>query len=85
MNKWKKKAIKDLNTIISNQSEKSYLQANRKQDGSYYKKHRPYSITEESKKALGFINILNNDTVTLGQEEEIKAFLIPFRTFRNFI
>lgn len=85
MNKWKGKAIKDLNKIISNQSKKSYLQANRRQDGFYYKKHRPYSITKESKQALEFIEVLNNDTVTQEQEEKIKAFLLPFRTFRNFI
>lgn len=38
MNKWKEKARKDLNTIISNQSMKSYLKANRKKDGTFYKK-----------------------------------------------
>ena len=85
MNKWTEKARKDLNKIISNQSMKSYLKANRKKDGTFYKKHRPYSITTESQRAISFISILNNDTITRVQEEEIKAFLIPFRTFRNFI
>lgn len=86
MNKWIEKAKRDLNLIISNQCRESFLQANTKKDGTLYQKRRPYSVPEESQKALRYVEILTyNDTVTRGQEEEIKAFLMSFRTFRNFI
>ena len=85
MNKWVEKAKKDLNLIISNQCRESFLQANTKKDGTLYQKRRPYSVPKESQKAVEFLNILNNDIITLEQEEEIKSFLMPFRIFRNFI
>ena len=44
------------------------------------------SVPEESQKALRYVEILTyNDIITREQEEEIKAFLMPFRTYRNFI
>lgn len=86
MNKWIEKAKKDLNLIISNQCRESFLQANTKKDGTLYQKRRPYSVPEESQVALKYVEMLTyNDTITREQEEEIKGFLIPFRTYRNFI
>lgn len=82
---WITKAREDLRRIIDNQCKESYLQANRKKDGTFYKKHRPYSVPTESLKALEYINTLYNNVITREEEEEIKAFLLPFRTFRNFI
>lgn len=81
--KWEIKAIIDLDKVISSQCKESYLRANRKKDGSYYKKHRPYSIPSEALEALKYKEMLLTTTlVTKDQEEEIKVFLIPFRTFR---
>lgn len=82
---WITKAREDLRRIIDNQCKESYLQANRKKDGTFYKKHQPYSVPTESLKALEYINTLYNNVITREEEEEIKAFLLPFRTFRNFI
>ncbi len=81
--KWEIKAIIDLDKIISSQCKESYLQANRKKDGSYYKKHRPYSVPSEALEAIEYKSmLLTTIPVTKDQEEAIKAFLIPFRTFR---
>lgn len=84
MDKWKIKAITDLEKIISSQCKESYLQANRKKDGSYYKKHMPYSVPSEALNAIEYKRMLMTTTpTTKEQEEAIKAFLIPFRTFRT--
>jgi|BioPla2DNA2_1021312.scaffolds.fasta_scaffold229291_2 hypothetical protein len=79
---WIIKAKEDLNKIIDSQCLESYLQTNRKQDGTFYKKHRPYSVPEEALKAIDYRVILSKDIITRDEEEEIKAFLLPFRTFR---
>lgn len=79
---WINKAYEDLDKIIEKQCLESYLQVNKKKDGSFYKKHRPYSVPEEALKAIEYRKILRKDTITKKEEEEIKAFLLPFRTFR---
>lgn len=80
---WEIKAITDLEKIISSQCKESYLQANRKKDGSYYKKHMSYSVPSEALKAIKYKRMLMTTTPTTKEQEEvIKAFLIPFRTFR---
>lgn len=82
---WISKAKEDLNKIISNQCLESYLKMNRKKDGTFYKKHRPYTIPEESQRAVEYLTILEKENVSIQEEEEIKFFLLPFRTYRNFI
>lgn len=80
---WINKAKKDLRLIEANHSLQSYLQMNRKTDGSYYKKHRPYTIPSEGLQALEYLNILTYEDITKEIEEEIKAFLMPYRTYRT--
>lgn len=85
-NKWIDKARIDLNSIITKYSRDSYLQMNRKKDGTFYKKHRPYTIPAEAKMALEHLRTLGKSEITLEQEEEVKAFLIPYRiTRREFL
>lgn len=48
--------------------QQSYLQANRKKDGSFYKKHRPYSIPETAERLIDCLN--KND------EELAKAIML---------
>ena len=80
---WEIKAITDLEKIISSQCKESYLQINRQKDGSYYKEHMPYSVPSEALEAIEYKSMLMTTTpTTKEQEEAIKAFLIPFRTFR---
>ena len=80
---WINKAKKDLRLIKANYSLQSYLQMNRKPDGTYYKKHRPYTIPNEGLKALEYLNILTYEITTKEIEEEIKAFLMPYRIYRT--
>ncbi len=77
------KARKDLQAIISNYAMQSYLQVNRKKDGTYYKKHRPYTLPVEAETANELLKLTYNSNITREQEEQIKAFLLPYRTFRT--
>ena len=77
------KARIDLNKIISKYCYDSYKQVNIKKDGTKYKKHRQYTVPEEAEKALTLLRILTNDNITIEEEEEIKAFLIPYRIIKT--
>jgi hypothetical protein len=77
------KAKIDLNKIISKYCLDSYKQVNYKKDGTKYKKHRQYSVPDEAEKALELLRILSKNEITIEQEEEIKAFLIPYRTIKT--
>ena len=77
------KARIDLNKIISKYCYDSYKQANIKKDGTKYKKHRQYSVPEEAEKALSLLRLLSKNEITIEEEEEIKAFLIPYRTIKT--
>jgi len=77
------KARKDLQAIISNYAMESYLQANRKKDGTYYKKRKPYTLPDEAMTANELLKLTYNSDITVEQEEQIKAFLIPYRTVRT--
>ena len=78
MEAWKQKAKNDLETIISNLSLKEYARANFK-NGKKSKKHTPYSLTDEILQALKLSKSITNEQMTIEQENDIKAFLIPFR------
>ena len=73
MYKWVEKARKDLKAILSNYCLESYLQMNQKNDGTFYKKRRPYSVPVEGLKALELIQITKKDDITKEKEEEIKV------------
>lgn len=80
---FKEKAAKDLMAIVSNDARKSWLQANKKKDGTFYKKHRPYSLTDEGLKANRYIKALTTKEITNQEEEEIKAFLLSYRLLQR--
>lgn len=77
------KARKDLHAIISNYAMQAYIAINRKKDGTYYKKRRQYSLPQEAEEARKLLYILDKNNITIEEEEEIKAFLIPYRTIKT--
>ena len=81
--KWTNKAHDDLEKIIAKHSFDSYKQANYKNGKKITKRHIPYSLNDECIEALRLKQILLNDTITKEQEEEIKYFLLIYRTSRR--
>lgn len=77
------KAKKDLNAIISNLALKDYNQFNKKTNGSYYKKHRAYTLSAETLEAMEILKLTNKEKITLEEETKIKAYLLPIRTQRT--
>lgn len=78
-----KKARKDLHAIISNYAMMAYLQANKKKDGTFYKKRRPYTLPTEAETARELLDITYKKDITLEDEEKIKAFLMYYRVFKT--
>lgn len=77
------KARKDLNAIISNYAMQAYLAMNKKKDGTFYKKRRQYTLPHEAEQARKLLYLLDKINITIEAEEEIKAFLIPYRTIKT--
>lgn len=80
------KAKTDLFNITSNLAYKDYYNANFKPNGKRKsKKHIPYTLSDETEKALSLYKITCYDIteITTEQEEEIKGFLLPYRTIRT--
>jgi outer membrane protein OmpA-like peptidoglycan-associated protein len=80
------KAKIDLFNIISNHSMQDYLQANFKNGKRKSKKHIPYSTSADTDKAREINKILFNadiTDITPEQEEQIKGFLLVYRTTRT--
>ena len=77
------KAKKDLNAIISNLALKDYNQFNKKTDGSYYKIHRPYTLSAETLEAMEILKLTNQKEIMTEDETKIKAYLLPIRTQRT--
>ena len=77
------KAREDLNSIISNYAMKDFNQYNRKKDGTYYKKRRPYNLSSETMEAKEILEIALKKNITAEEEEIIKAYLIPYRVFET--
>ena len=82
-NTWVNKAYNDLDKIIAHHSYNSYLQANFKNGKRIKNKHIPYSLNDDCIEALRLKKICLNDIITKDEEEEIKAFLIVYRTSRT--
>ena len=78
-----KKARKDLHAIISNYAMTAYLQANKKKDGTFYKKRRPYTLPAEAETARELLDITYQEKITFEDEERIKAFLLYYRVFKT--
>ena len=57
------KAKKDLNAIISNLALKDYNQFNKKTNGSYYKKHRAYTLSAETLEAMEILKLTNKEKI----------------------
>lgn len=79
----KQKAIEDLHAIISNYAVDAYLQTNKKKNGTFYKKSKPYSLPVEVKTCINYISILNQEELTKTEEEEVKVFLLIYRISRT--
>ena len=77
------KARKDLSAIISNYAMQAYLAMNKKKDGTYYKKRRQYTLPQEAEDARKLLYLLDKKEITIEEETEIKAFLMPYRTTRT--
>ena len=81
------KAKIDLYNIISNFAMKDYLNTNYKNGKKISKKDKPYSLSLETLEAKKFYNMLcfcnDSNDITPEQEEEIKGYLLSFRTHRT--
>jgi hypothetical protein len=80
------KAKVDVYNIISNHSMDDFRQANYNRQGKKYKKHVPYSLGDDTKAALELytkIACLEVTEVTKEIEEEMKGFLLVYRTHRT--
>ena len=66
--------------IISKLAMLDYLKANTNKQGKLYKKHRPYSLSQETEEAKELYEILFFDdsfnNLTREQEEKIKGYLM---------
>lgn len=81
------KAKIDLYNIIANLSMNDYMQSNYRNGKRINKKHIPYSLSSETLEAKEYYHIVytakEESNITAEQEESIKAYLLPFRTFRT--
>lgn len=81
------KAKVDLFNILANHSKRDYMQANYTAQGKKKrKKHIPYSLSEKTREAQTAYNLVFGkgiNDITEEQEEQVKGFLIPYRTFRT--
>lgn len=80
------KAKKDLEAILSNHAMNDYIQANYNKGKRKSKKHIPYSLASETEEARQMYHIVYREEpwyITREQEEEIKAYLLPYRTHRT--
>jgi hypothetical protein len=78
MNNWQSKAHKDLQQIISKLSLDEYKKANRGK-----RRYNPYALTDEILEALRLSKICTQENTTREDEEQVKSFLLPFRTWRG--
>jgi hypothetical protein len=80
------KAKIDLYNISANHAYQDYITANYRNGKRISKKHIPYSLSEDTITAQQYYNMVYGklpEEITAEQEEEIKAYLLPFRTFRT--
>ena len=77
-----KKTRKDLHAIISNYAMLAFNNANKKKDGTYYKKRRPYVLPIEAEQAKELLDITYQKNISIEEEERIKAFLLYYRMFK---
>ena len=80
------KAKIDLYNITVNLAYEDYLKANYKNGKRKSKKHISYSLSDDTEQArLMYKMVYGKDItdITEEQEEQIKAFLLPYRTTRT--
>jgi len=81
------KAKIDLYNISSNLAYEDYKQANFNRNGKRKSKnHLPYTLSDESIAVLEIYKMVygkNPEDITEEQEEIIKGFLLPYRTFKR--
>lgn len=75
--------MKRFEIILNKLSMQVYLKINTDKQGKLYKKHRPYSLSQDTMQAKELYNILFfNDTfknMSIDQEEQIKGYLLTNR------
>lgn len=81
------KAKVDLYNISSNLAYEDYRSTNFHPNGKRKRlKHIPYSLFYDSQEALNIYKMVygkNPEDITMEQEEIIKGFLLPYRTFKR--
>ena len=78
------RAREDLNKIISYFASQDYYRANFKNGKRRSKKHIPYTLSQETLEAHDHLSLLSGE-ITKEVEEQVKGYLLPFRTFRSEI
>ena len=69
----------DLNTVISTLCLDSYLNFNKKKDGTFYKKHRQYTVPVDAEIGVELLALLSQSVISNETEELIKSFLLPYK------
>lgn len=79
------KARKDLQSIISNLAYKDCRVANPKpkKDITGHGKHKPYTLSGDTKEALDILQLTYKAEITAEDERIIKGYLLPFRALRR--
>jgi hypothetical protein len=80
------KAKIDLYNIVSNHVYQDYYNANYDRNGKRKsKKHIPYSLSDDTEKALKIykMSCRTPEEIAAEEEEIIKGFLLPYRTHRE--
>jgi CBS domain containing-hemolysin-like protein len=70
-----------LHKIVGELAKRDYLQVNTNKQGKFYKKHRPYSLSQETIKAKDILNLLYKPEITKEDEEQIKGYLLKQRCY----
>lgn len=69
--------------VIGRMAGRDYMKANTNKQGKIYKRHKPYRLSEDTKRAKDLYNILYFDDsfkrMSKGQEKSIKSFLMVHR------
>ncbi|WP_368900809.1 hypothetical protein [Oceanobacillus oncorhynchi] len=72
----KESLIRKVHIVVGELANKDYLKANTNKQGRLYKKHVPYSLSQETEQAKEILDLLYKNEVTKEDEERIKGYLL---------
>lgn len=79
-NNWLEKAKNELNELIGKMAYRDYKATNYKGNKKRSIKHIPYSLGQDTMEAKGIYHLIyNKNEVSREVEEQVKAFLLPYR------